>query len=119
MATPEGIGFLEAVVIDVSDLDRGVAFWAAMLGCEFGPSFEPTFRRATSASGLALVLQKAGEAKTGKNRVHLDIEVLDLDTALRQVQECGGSFVTRVDNQPGAHVVCADPDGNEFCLTLA
>ena len=49
--------------------------------------------------------------------MHLDIEVSDLDEALRRVTSVGGRLVTRVDNEFGSLVVCADPDGNEFCLT--
>ena len=55
--------------------------------------------------------------KSGKNRVHLDIEVSDLDEALRSVTSVGGRLVTRADNEFGSLVVRADPDGNEFCPT--
>ena len=41
--------------------------------------------------------------KSGKNRVHLDIEAPDFEEALRRVTSVGGRLVTRVDN--------------EFCLT--
>ena len=37
---------IEAVVIDVSDIERAIAFRSAVVGLEFGASFEPTFRRA-------------------------------------------------------------------------
>ena len=113
----QALGFIEAIVIDVSDLDRSMAFWTAITGQTFGPSFEPNFRRARFEHGPALVLQEVQEVKSGKNRVHLDIEVSDLDEALRRVTSEGGRLVTRVDNEFGSLVVCADPDGNEFCLT--
>ena len=113
----QALGFIEAIVIDVSDLDRSMAFWTAVTGQTFGPSFEPNFRRARFEHGPALVLQEVREVKSGKNRVHLDIEVSDLDEALQRVTFAGGRLVTRVDNEFGSLVVCADPDGNEFCLT--
>ena len=113
----QALGFIEAIVIDVSDLDRSMAFWTAVTGQTFGPSFEPNFRRARFERGPALVLQEVREVKSGKNRVHLDIEVSNLDEALRRVTSVGGRLVTRVDNEFGSLVVCADSDGNEFCLT--
>lgn len=111
------MGFIEAVVLDVSDLRRSMAFWTAVTGQAFGPSYEANFRRARFESGPDLVLQEVTEFKSGKNRVHLDIEVADLEEATRQVNSAGGRLVSRVDNEFGGHIVCADPDGNEFCLT--
>ena len=112
-----GIGFVEAIIIDVSDLAIGAAFWAAVTGKVFGPSYEPNFLRARSESGLDLVLQGVADVKTGKNRLHLDIQVTDIEIALESVIAIGGSLVARADNEFGGLVVCADPDGNEFCLT--
>ncbi len=115
--TQQSPGFIEAIVLDVSDLGKSTAFWTAITGRRFGPSFEANFRRAKFECGPDLVLQEVPEVKSGKNRVHLDIEVPDLAEALRQVNSNGGRLVTRVDNELGTHLVCADPDGNEFCLT--
>ena len=85
----QALGFIEAIVIDVSDLDRSMAFWTAITGQTSGPSFEPNFRRAKFEHGPALVLQEVREVKSGKNRVHLDIEVSNLDEALRRVTSVG------------------------------
>ena len=116
MADNGGIGLVEAVVIDVSDLDRAMVFWSALTGLQFGPSDEPHFRQVKLASGLNIALQEVPEAKVGKNRVHLDLQVQNVEAALKRVEAIGGTFVARVDNQIAYHVVCADPDGNEFCL---
>ena len=94
-----------------------MTFWTAITGLEFGPSYEANFRRARFESGPDLVLQEVAEVKSGKNRVHLDIEVPDLEAGLRRVTSNGGRLVTPVDTEFGGHIVCADPDGNEFCLT--
>ena len=89
----DGIGFVEAIVVDVSDLAKGAAFWGAVTGKEFGPSFEPNFLRARLESGLDLVLQEVADFKTSKNRMHLDIEVTDIEIALESVTAIGGSLV--------------------------
>ena len=74
----DGIGRVEAIVIDVSDLGIGAAFWSAVTGKDFGPSFEANFLRARSVSGPDLVLQEVSDVKAGKNRLHLDIQVEDI-----------------------------------------
>ena len=115
---PDGpIGNLEAVVIDVSDFATAEAFWG---GVSFGPSVTDQFRRATLPSGLRLVLQLVPERKATKNRVHLDVEVADLDEALGKVKALGGTQVRRLEQEGHDPLdICADPDGNEFCLVLS
>ncbi|NUT42304.1 MAG: VOC family protein [Thermoactinospora sp.] len=56
--------------------------------------------------------------KTGKNRLHFDLTpgpVGDLDSEVERLISLGA---TRLDIGQGevAHVVMADPDGNEFCV---
>ena len=60
------------------------------------------------------------ETKGGvKNRMHADIPVTDLDEGLAAVVGAG-SVRLREYQDPGSNpvYVCADPDGNEFCLVL-
>ncbi|MBI3744366.1 MAG: VOC family protein [Chloroflexi bacterium] len=116
--TRKAVGSLEAFVLDVHDLARAETFWSAVTGYAFGPSIEPQFRRTAVAPGLSFVLQLVPEKKkTLKNRAHLDIEVPDLEAALKQVEVLGGRLAKRVRSKVGgSFIVCADPDGNEFCL---
>lgn len=114
------IGRLEAIVIDICDMPRAEKFWSAVIGLTFGPSFEPQFRRASISKklGLSLVLQLVPEKKTKlKNRLHVDIEVGDLEKALKQVEAAGGKLVRLLLNKHGVpFIVCADPNGNELDL---
>jgi len=57
------------------------------------------------------------EAKSAKNRLHLDIGVPDRSEFEELVVERGGSKVDEQD-QPDFPVwsVLADPEGNEFCV---
>ena len=61
-------------------------------------------------------MQKVTEGKQGKNRVHIDIRVKDVDAALNQVEALGGGKVRVVVDPTERFIVVADPDGNEFCL---
>ena len=110
------IGFLEAVVVDVADIDRAATFWSGLLGCTFGASTQSGFRRAQLPSGLYFLLQQSDEPKTGKNRVHVDFETDEMDAAVGLVVQLGGQALHTVDNGLAGFWVCADPDGNEFCI---
>ena len=52
-----------------------------------------------------------------KNRLHLDIEVEELDPAIARVRELGGSVVQPLGTEYGYDfAIMGDPEGNEFCL---
>jgi Glyoxalase-like domain len=55
------------------------------------------------------------EAKTVKNRLHLDLRTADLGAAVEQAVALGA---TRADDvyDGGVWQVLRDPEGNEFCL---
>lgn len=109
---------IDCVLIDCTDLDSMTAFWCAALDFEHtwtGPSGGHLLT-ARDGSGGRLGLMPAGGAKTGKNRVHLDLRPDDAqDTTVRRLKRLGAR---RVDigqtNVPW--VVMADLEGNEFCV---
>jgi predicted enzyme related to lactoylglutathione lyase len=64
-----------------------------------------------------LVFQPVIESKRGKVRIHLDVTVDDIDTAIELVTSLGGRFTgERHDYEEGAVAVMADPEDHEFCL---
>ena len=74
--------------------------------------------------GMVLALQRVPEAKVGKNRMHFDVFVDDLESTTARVLELGGqrwaehSSATLNDGGLISRIM-ADPEGNEFCLVLA
>jgi predicted enzyme related to lactoylglutathione lyase len=70
--------------------------------------------------GQWLTLQRVPEAKTGKNRLHLDLYPEDLDAASERIGALGGSRVSSEDVREFGYRwrVMADPAGNEFCLIV-
>ena len=110
------IGRLGEVVIDCHDPVRLAEFWQRMLGgyvvrqSHDWVALEPP-------SGLTVSFQLVPEAKVGKNRVHLDIDVTDLVEATAAAQGAGATRVGDVVyDELGGFQVMADPEGNEFCL---
>jgi predicted enzyme related to lactoylglutathione lyase len=64
-----------------------------------------------------LVFQPVSDPRNGKVRIHLDISVDDIDSAMAQVSSLGGRFTgERHDYDDGVVVVMADPEDHEFCL---
>lgn len=109
------------VTLDCVDVKTAAFFWKAALGYD-----EPTpctddaqFHALVSPNGGLhhLTLQRVTEAKSGKNRVHLDIFVDDLDSEVTRLVGLGARTL-EVHNDEGGYrtAVLADPLENEFCL---
>jgi len=113
------------LVIDVTDLDRAAAFWAALLNLEVRRRAADWVDLAPLGSGgPVLSFQLVPEAKTIKNRLHLDIGI---DAASGGAVAAGyralalgaspASELFAADTSPWQ--VWRDPEGNEFCLCTA
>ncbi|MGI9051467.1 MAG: VOC family protein [Ilumatobacteraceae bacterium] len=68
--------------------------------------------------GPRLLFQQVPEAKTVKNRVHLDLHVAE-GTRAAEVERLLGLGATKLwdgSQGPQVWVTLADPEGNEFCV---
>jgi len=119
------------VVIDCLDPDALVEFWAAALGYRpldvlglrdyrvLVPPPDAEGRRPDGAPVVAL--QRVPEARTGKNRVHVDVHPADVRAHADRLVGLGGRRlsgpVTELVDVVGTWwIVMADPEGNELCL---
>ena len=109
---------LQQIVIDSRESSRLVRFWAALLGGE--PVDRPDgWAYVEAPSFPALTFQLVPEAKAGKNRLHLDLEVApgEIPAAVTRAAELGATPVGGlVTDESGQFHVLTDPDGNEFCF---
>lgn len=109
-----------AFTLDCRDGEKLSTFWTEALGysCRgrFG-QYWPLEPRA-SAGEPWFVLQQVNEPKSGKNRMHLDIHVADLDEEARRLEALGARRVsdTAIVMGESSWFVMADPEGNEFCI---
>ena len=111
---------LATVVINTSDMRRGVDFWCAALGYEprestWGPEFmmvqDPTGR------GLPVSLQLTEPDHLQPGRVHLDLYTSEQERHVRRLVGLGATEVPDWNYPADADfVVLRDPDGNEFCV---
>jgi hypothetical protein len=70
--------------------------------------------------GRRILFQDVPEAKSGKNRLHIDVhsEPGGLDSLVTQLEDLGATRVREFDKGPAGHWwVMRDPEGNEFCAT--
>lgn len=115
------------LAIDCAD-PRGLArFWCSVLGYEvqdegegiviIGSSPVPDGKNRPGPVPPTLTFARVPEAKTVKNRLHLDVNPTDReqDEEVRRLLDLGAR---RVDVGQGdeSWVVLADPEGNEFCV---
>ena len=109
---------LEEVVFDVHDVVAQSAFWSALTGGTVRPrSDEWSQVMPSRPDGLVLAFQLVPEAKSAKNRVHLDVTSYDIEADTVRAVELGatvqGPIVT---DEQGRFQVLLDPEGNEFCF---
>ena len=114
------IGIVQiGLVLDSRDPEALAPFWAAALGYIVAGSVENYVMLVPDGrEGPKLLLQRVPEHKGAKNRMHLDIEVADIDGLAARLEGLGG---TRLNADAHAEhgcrwIVMADPEGNEFCV---
>jgi hypothetical protein len=138
------------ITFDAADPAAQAMFWADALGYQVQPpppgfetwdqaldAFDVPAEHRNDASAVIdpsgvhprLFFQKVPEAKTAKNRVHLDVRAAPglegddrmaaLEAEAERLGRLGAARLHR--HEPRApleagHLVMADPEGNEFCL---
>lgn len=111
------------LAIDSVDPSLLAPFWCGLLGVQVDTTIgEGAFLLLTpTEEGLTVGFQRVSERKAGKNRVHLDLVVDDLDSATAEVEALGGRWLERGTTREleGFAWRCmADPEGNEFDLDV-
>jgi predicted enzyme related to lactoylglutathione lyase len=118
------------VNINVDDLDRAVAFYAAALGLRPGRRFGefgvemlgaacPVYLLAKSASSIpaATTPQQRRGYQRHWTPVHLDFIVSDVAAAVRRAEAAGARLEREIrTHEWGRIAMMADPFGHGFCL---
>jgi catechol 2,3-dioxygenase-like lactoylglutathione lyase family enzyme len=106
-----------SVVVDSRDINAQARFWCDVLGYQVVFEADHEVAIATDEHtwpGLVFV-DDVPEAKTVKNRLHIDLNPDDQDAEVKRLEGLGAR---RIDIGQGdvRWVVMADPEGNEFCV---
>lgn len=110
-----------AIVVDTCDPVGLGGFWAKLLGASID-------ERSATAEWVALegvpgigylAFQRVPEPKVGKNRIHIDCLVEELEGSIERAVELGASRVGEiVEEATNRFHVMRDPEGNEFCFVM-
>ena len=106
-----------SITVDCTDPHRLAGFWSALLGvavAEVGGDYAEL--TGLAAGGPNLLFLQVPEGKQGKNRLHLDLAVNDVASAVDKALNLGASRAEGDLAGPFRWVVMLDPEGNEFCL---
>jgi len=112
---------LRDIVFDCADQRRVAHFWAEVLGYSLRP--EPPDAAPDEPmvivppqGNLRIWFNQVPEPKISKNRVHIDINMLD-DGEMERLLRLGARVLREIHQEDGtlAWTIMADPEGNEFC----
>ncbi|MGH9298080.1 MAG: VOC family protein [Acidimicrobiales bacterium] len=114
----------QCVCVDATDPSGLASFWEGVLGWRRTSAddeevvLEPPEGSPEDGVAPDLLFLKVPEAKSVKNRLHIDLRPADQAAEVARVESLGAS---RVDIGQGevTWVVLADPEGNEFCVLKA
>ena len=112
---------MSGITIDCANPARLASFWSALLDLPVTREHGDNAGWATVGSRLAdqprLTFQRVGEPKSGKVRIHLDIQVDDVERGREQVEGLGGRWSgERHDYDAGVVMIMHDSESHEFCL---
>ncbi len=107
-------------VIDVSDLDEGIAFWSAALNAAEEPlpkTSSHVYRQLRLPEGeIRILLQRTEDEKVSKERMHLDIETDDVEAEVKRLEALGATRWDHQQERGSDFWVLRDPWGNELCV---
>ena len=107
---------LQATCIDSVDPAPLARWWSELLGWPItDEDDDEIYLLPPSGEWPHLAFFRVPEAKTGKNRLHLDLTPDDQDAEVARAESLGARRVDIGQGSP-TWVVLADPEGNEFCI---
>ena len=107
-----------SVVIDCTDLTAMAAFWQEALGYRPRDVPDDDFVVLSHPAGgrVNVSLQRVSEARTGKNRLHMDLYTDTQAAEVARLLELGATRHPRAAEPGEDFVLLCDPEGNVFCV---
>ncbi|MFF9625247.1 VOC family protein [Streptomyces griseosporeus] len=107
----------EQVIVDAADPVALGRWWAEALGWVVVGESPDEFEIRPAADRLpGLLFGRSSEAKTVKNRLHLDFRPVDQQAEVDRLLALGARHADVGQTGEEPWVVLADPEGNEFCV---
>ena len=111
---------VETITIDCADPDTLATWWAGVLEGTVNPVVPGEFVVVGWPGAPNLGFQHVEDPTPGKNRIHVDFAVPDLEAEAARLTGLGATETARHSFGEEFHwVVFADPEGNAFCIAEA
>jgi predicted enzyme related to lactoylglutathione lyase len=110
------------LVLDCADPAQLANFWSAAIGyTTLGAAGNYVLLVDEAGQQPKLLLQRVDEPKSGKNRMHFDLETPTVDQEVARLEALGAQRIEAeaIEEHGNRWVVMADPEGNEFCVCNA
>jgi predicted enzyme related to lactoylglutathione lyase len=111
---------LFAISFDAHQPERLAQFWSGVLGWERAEdSYDGVDLLAGNDAGYRLGFRASQMEKVAQNRLHFDLTSSspeDQQETVSRALELGAQHADVGQGPDAAHVVLADPEGNEFCV---
>jgi predicted enzyme related to lactoylglutathione lyase len=109
-----------AISIDAHDAARLAHFWARALHRTIDDGATEEFASVAAGTdsrlGPFLLFHKVPEGKTVKNRVHIDLQAVDIESEVDRLRGLGAQQVRSLAENNNRWITFLDPEGNEFDL---
>jgi predicted enzyme related to lactoylglutathione lyase len=117
---------IQHITVDCGDPYELARFWSVVTGWPISevdsPGDDEVLLEPADPALPELLFIRVPEAKSGKNRLHLDLvpEVRTRDEEVARLVDAGAVVVSDQRRENGrGWVVLADPEGNEFCVEMS
>jgi catechol 2,3-dioxygenase-like lactoylglutathione lyase family enzyme len=109
------------MTLDCADPDRLSLFWSKALEYQEVARVANYVVLGPGPEVPKLSLQRVPEPKAGKNRMHLDIWVADIESEVARLEALGAKRLREepFDENGFRWFQLTDPEGNEFCVARA
>lgn len=116
------VGPRVGIVIDCNDIEAMTNFWCAAL--RYQQRGDVGHYRSIVAPGNdepRIIMQRVPEPRVGKNRLHIDIHVDDVESEAIRIMGLGARRVDAmpIDEVGSRWIRMLDLEGNEFCIVEA
>jgi Glyoxalase-like domain len=106
---------LQSIVVDCRDPERVARFWSQALDLALQGPHDGEWWLEPGGDHPDILFQQVPEAKSVKNRIHLDLRPVDQAAEVGRLLALGARHVD-IGQRDVSWVVLADPEGNEFCV---
>ncbi len=105
------------MTFDAGDAAALAGFWSQVVERPVDEGANEHFARIDGAGAAPnLLFIRVPEDRSGKNRVHIDLDADILDDARDRLEGLGATFVHEKDEYGLRWFTFQDPEGNEFCV---